>query len=477
MCTFAWFGMCGIFGVIGNGPINVELAYGLHFLTHRGPQAAGFMTLDDQLQLHVIKDKGIPKDIVENRIDSLEGRIGIGHTRYATVGKGGAKNAQPNSINLNNIALAHNGHVINQRQIEDALNERYGYIHFNTDNDAERILYLFNHFYMKHAKHFQDTKELVYNTLNEIMQHIVGSYSAVSIIPMLGLVGFRDPHGIRPMLFGKKIVDDKTYYAFASESIALEQNEFTDIRDVQRGEAIIIDKDLHVESRILKQLDKKFCKFEYIYFSEAISVLEGKLVNDVRYDAGELFARTYYDELKALNIDFVQAIPYTPTPAAIAIGDVLGIDDKQALQKYRYGGRIFLDPNQALRNHNTSNFIYFLHVFRNKNVLLVDDSIVRGTNSRRIVEKIKSVAKNVYFASLYPPYRHPCYYGIDTPKDEDLVAHDRDIEEIRQIIGPDKLFYNPIENVIKAIGFSELCKGCTLGEYPTDINPGPLPAL
>ena len=464
--------MCGVFGIVGTEDISSQLANGLQFLTHRGPEAVGFLTLDDLVdgRFHLLKEEGLAMYVSRNsKYQKIQGPVGIGHTRYTTMGEGGAKNAQPTVSRTLGIGLAHNGHVINSDQIQTALEDKG--VFFQTDNDGERILNLFSYYYFNESS--PDKKKNIFFAIEKVMQQVQGSYSAVAIIKGQGLVAFRDPHGIRPLLSGTKEYQGQKAAAFASESIALTQNFFEVKGDVERGNAIFVDKNLEWHQKEIMKKERKFCPFEYIYFADAFSHLEGRRVNTVRGNAGKLLVKD--NPGWQGKFDIVQAVPYSAIPAAQEIAMALGVYAKEGMYKYRYGGRIFMSPHQEDRElEAASNFLYFLELFEGKKVLLVDDSIVRGTNSKSIISMIKSVAKETHFASTFPEIIGSCFYGIDTPTIEELIAPGMSNEEIRQDIGsPDSLVYQKKERIPEAIGCKscEICTGCYTLDYPTSIKP------
>lgn len=461
--------MCGVIGNISKGKkVSDEIKKGLIHLQHRGYETAGILTSSEQI--HLVKGLGNVDSVLSGKnLEELVGDIGIGHVRYTTTAKAG--DAQPFFSDYGSIGLAHNGHIINRKEIRKCLKEK-GIYFDSVDCDAEEILRLFSYFYFNQGETFCERIE---NSLRKTMETLIGSYSVVAVIHDKGLLGFKDPLGIRPLSYGERLKDSKIVScAFASESIALKKLGYGNIREVEPGTFIFIDKDLNKHEKGVLRRGKKTCMFEYVYFSRATSKIDGVSVNGVRYNLGEelaiLFKQKYPDLSKDETI--VMPVPETAYPAAISFSKNTGFDFKLGFEKTRAVGRLFLRPNQQERESSTEiNLETFDEIINGKRVVVIDDSIVRGTTSKKIVEMIKTAgAKEVYFCSSCPRIPYSCFYGIDTPTQKELVAFDKTDEEISKIIGAPVL-YNTIDGLVRAIGKpkQEICLACLNGDYPTAI--------
>lgn len=461
--------MCGIYGVISDNSVIDEVISGIRFLQHRGQDAGGILTLEERVSKYdepfFRKRTDGPVDILAKDINSssAKGKVGIAHTRYKTVGGIQISNAQPLTSLSTGVAIVYNGHIVNDVEIMGALETVP--IYSKTENDAERLLKLFVHNFTKEPS--KDFRERAFDSAEVIMDKAVGGYSTLMAVKNVGLLAFRDPFSLRPMVMGVKKQDGSTYYAFSSESVALEQNGFKDIKDVKGGQAIIIDKELNVYEKQIKEPKIHNCAFEWIYFANAHSKIEGVEVNHVRYELGKSLAKRYQNLRD--QVDIIVPIPKTPYPASVAMSEEWGKPLKLLIDKYDFAGRIFLKPDQSLReNRASSDFLYYGDAFKDKRIALIDDSIVRGTNSIEIIKNIRNFgAKEVHFFSTYPPFTHRCTYGIDTPLDERLIAHNRSVEEIREKLGLDTLNYSTIDDLKSAIGKDSLCMACIDGNYPT----------
>ena len=461
--------MCGIFAVIGAENAAAELYFGLVHLQHRGQDAAGIITFDfndPNNGIKISKDLGLVSDIFDEvKLLAVNGQMGIGHTRYPTVGIGDVKEVQPFFNRYpDGIGLAFNGNIVNYPVLKEKLRRKRVYL--SSNSDAEVLLQIFSDSYGN-----GDGKgaEAIFNAVKEVQREVIGGYSVVALIANKGIVAFRDPNGIRPLLLGEKKVNGKKIYAFASESIALSIQGYENVRDLKPGEVVFVDKSLSLHSKVIEASQPAPCVFEYVYFSTVESVYEGRLIYEVRKRLGEELAAKVRKHWPDLEIDVVIPVPDTSRTSASSLAKALGVPYEEGLIKNRYIGRTFIMPVQKLRENAMKLKLKPIEsVIKGKNIMVVDDSIVRGTTSKRIVELLReSGAKKVYFLSTFPPIRNPCYYGIDFQRKEELIAHGRTIDEVEKEIGADKLIYMDIEGLQRAVGTDKLCTACVTGEYPT----------
>jgi amidophosphoribosyltransferase len=470
--------MCGIVGVVSSGGKSVvgDLANGAHFLQHRGPAYAGLFIFDPiHRRASLEKGEGLADDIFKPLAD-LRGDLGIAHTRYKTFGGGGIENAQPFCDPLTGIALAHNGHITNVRQIESELAGRGQALAATCDAEALlRVISLwFEHYRRENPA--EDEKETMFRAIEETQQRVTGAFSAVAVTPA-GLYGFRDPHGFRPMVRGRCARKGRSAVMVASETLALEQNGFAVEREVAHGAAFFIDRDLEIDDRILVQRDPRPCAFELIYFADVESEMLGNSIRSYRWRAGRALANHLLDVAPDLvkEIDLVVPIPHSPIPGAEAFARKLekelegtAIQYATPVSKYRYGGRIFMEETQEARDEAAMlDFRVDSKMVEGKNIFLVDDSIVRGTNATRIVRAFRAAgAGKIFFGTLWPAVIDSCFQGINTPTQKELIGarFNGDSEEVRVELGVDQLFYMPgevfTENVIKA---APACMACTTG--------------
>ena len=467
--------MCGVIGITGNGPVAQDIYDGLVTIQHRGQDACGVITYDGKF--HERKDLGLVRDVFRTRhMRNLKGNIAIGHTRYSTIGDGGANDAQPFlGQSPFGVILAHNGNVFNSLQLKKELFEK-DHRSVNSDCDAEVILHIFTKALSR--QNIDKLKpEHIWKAVKKVYERAKGSYSVVAYIAGHGMIAFRDPYGIRPLQFGKRMSGLNPDYIFASESISLSLLDFDLIRDVEAGEAIFIeDKTKIIHNKVIDQKKSIPCIFEHIYFARPDSVLDGISVYKTRIRMGQSLIKKI--NKANLDIDVVMPVPDSARTAAVAIAEEMGIKYREGLIKNRYIGRTFIMPGQEVRKKSIR---YKLNPMKmeieGKKILLVDDSIVRGNTSKKIIEVIKKAgAKKVYFASYAPPVMFPCLYGIDIPTRNELVASTNSIEEVKQFIGADELFYGDIEEVKHAamIGnpkIKDMCMACFDGKYKTgDID-------
>ncbi|MGY6103570.1 amidophosphoribosyltransferase [Pasteurella multocida] len=441
--------MCGIVGIVSQSPVNQSIYDALTLLQHRGQDAAGIVTVDDENRFRLRKANGLVSDVFEQvHMLRLQGNAGIGHVRYPTAGSSSVSEAQPFYVNSPyGLTLVHNGNLTNSSELKEKL-FRLARRHVNTNSDSELLLnILANH--LDHFEKYQLDPQDVFSAVKQTHQDIRGAYACIAMIIGHGMVAFRDPNGIRPLVLGKREENGKTEYMFASESIALDTVGFEFVRDVQPGEAIYVT--FEGEMYAQQCADKPTltpCIFEYVYFARPDSCIDGVSVYAARVHMGqrlgEKIAREWAD---VDDIDVVIPVPETSNDIALRIARVLNKPYRQGFVKNRYVGRTFIMPGQALRVSSVRRKLNTIaSEFKDKNVLLVDDSIVRGTTSEQIVEMARAAgAKKIYFASAAPEIRYPNVYGIDMPTKNELIAYGRDVYEIANLIGVDKLIFQDLD--------------------------------
>lgn len=467
--------MCGIIAISGYGDVIQDLYDGLLLLQHRGQDAAGIMTYNNQF--HLKKSNGMVRDVFHDKsLTRLRGTMGIGHVRYPTAGCSSEFEAQPFFVNSPfGIAMAHNGNLTNHKELGKELLEKY-YRHLNTSSDSEILLNVFA-VALGNQRPKKLTPDQVFNACRTVFRKCTGAYSAVALIGGHGIVGFRDPHGIRPLQLGKRKYGMKEEYILASENSAFKGLEFEFIRDVQPGEVIFIDRQNKLHSKVVRKGQLNPCIFEWVYLAAPDSTIDGVNVYKARLRMGEYLAK----KIKAagIHIDSVIPIPDTGRPMAAGLADKLKVRYREGFVKNRYIGRTFIMPGQSVRKRSLKFKLHPIELeFKGNNVLLVDDSIVRGNTSKKIVEIAREAgAKKVYFASASPPIIGPDPYGIDLPTDEELIATDHSVEEIRKFMGADGLFYGDIDDLHKAIRYGNpkirnFSEGCFTRKYPTpEVTP------
>lgn len=444
--------MCGIVGLVAKSNVNQALYDALTVLQHRGQDAAGIVTSDEG-RFYLRKDNGLVKDVFRTRhMQRLVGNMGIGHIRYPTAGSSTSAEAQPFYVNSPyGIALAHNGNLTNTSDlVKDVYKEDLR--HINTNSDSEVLLNVFAH-ELQEQKQLKPSAQDVFEAVKGTHKRVEGGYAAIAMIAGYGVVGFRDPSGIRPAVFGKRETAEGTEYMIASESVALDALDFELIRDIQPGEAIYIDVDGNLHTQQCAENPKLTpCIFEHVYFARPDSIMDKISVYKARLKMGARLAEKILRERPDHDIDVVIPIPDTSRSSALELANRLGVKYREGFMKNRYIGRTFIMPGQQLRKKSVKQKLNALDLeFRGKNVLLVDDSIVRGTTCEQIIEMARDAgANNVYFASAAPPVRYPNVYGIDMPAKEEFIAHNRTVEEIQQAIGADWLIYQDLEDLIEA---------------------------
>ena len=453
--------MCGIIGVVGRQGFHInQLLYdGLTVLQHRGQDAAGIMTeYDGQFRLR--KSNGLVSDIFYTRhMQRLQGHIGIGHVRYPTAGSSSKAESQPFYVNSPyGLSIAHNGNLTNASNLRKILSNKY-HRHMNTQSDSEILL---NILAVELTKYASDISiegdphldiETVFKAITALNTYVKGGYACVSMISGYGLLAFRDPNGIRPLVYGKRESEEGLEWIVASESVALTALGFEFVADVKPGEAIFISSSGHLFSRVCAEdTNSNPCIFEYVYFARPDSVIDGISVYEARLNQGKILAERILSEWPNHDIDAVIPIPDSGRIAALQMASTLNVPYREGFVKNRYIGRTFIMPGQSLREKSVRRKLNAIDdEFKGKNVLLVDDSIVRGTTSKQIVEMAReSGASKVYFASAAPPVRFPNVYGIDMPATSEFIANNRTIEQINEHIGSDKLFYQTLEDLIRS---------------------------
>lgn len=471
--------MCGIIGVVSKSPVNQLLYDGLLVLQHRGQDAAGIVTCDGST-FHMHKNNGLVQDVFQTRhMRNLKGNAGIAHVRYPTAGSSSAAEAQPFYVNSPfGIVLGHNGNLTNSAQLKLEM-FRQDLRHINTNSDSEVLLNVLAHEIEHTAKSAVLDTDVVFEAVAGVHKRCKGAYAVVAMVANFGLIAFRDPNGIRPLVIGKTQTEYGDEYIVASESVALDVLGYEVVRDVEPGEAVFIDMNGNFYSRQCAE-DAKLnpCIFEYVYLARPDSVIDGVSVYQTRLHMGESLAEKIHREWKDLDIDVVIPIPDTSRPSAVQLANALNLTYREGFIKNRYIGRTFIMPGQALRKKSVRQKLNPIGMeFKGKNVLLVDDSIVRGTTSKQIVQMARDAGANkVYFASAAPPVRFPNVYGIDMPSRDELLATGRTDEEICAEIGADALIYQDLDALIKSVQLSNpniksFDCSCFDGEYVTgDID-------
>jgi len=446
--------MCGIIGIVAHSPVNQAIYDALTVLQHRGQDAAGIITSDGG-RLHLRKDNGLVRDVFHTRhMRQLQGNMGIGHVRYPTAGCETSAEAQPFYVNSPfGICLAHNGNLINANKLkQDVFQEDLRQI--NTDSDSEVLLNVFAHELQKHARLKMDVND-VFRAVAGVHRRCRGAYAAVAMITGYGVVAFRDPCGIRPVVYGKRETPEGTDYMMASESVALDALDFELIDDVAPGEAIFVTLDgrLHrkqcAEGAVLSP-----CIFEYVYLARPDSIIDHISVYKARLRMGDKLADKIRRVWPDHDIDVVIPIPDTSRTSALQLANNLGVKYREGFMKNRYIGRTFIMPGQQQRKKSVRQKLNAIDLeFRDKHALLVDDSIVRGTTSSQIIDMARDAgASKVYFASAAPPVRYQNVYGIDMPSSQELIASGRSEEEVGVAIGADWLVFQDMEDLVKAVG-------------------------
>jgi len=462
--------MCGVLGIYDNEDVIGKMYDAMLTLQHRGQDSSGILTYDGRY--HLKKGNGLVQDIFDERnILRLKGFAGIGHTRYPTVGEGSVEDAQPFWINYPfGMAGAHNGNVTNFLDLKKELFGKSQKI-INSNCDVEVILNIFAQ-YIEKFRTKELTPEIIFNAVRYVYKRVKGSYSVVIHIADRGMVGFRDPYGLRPLLFGIKKDNLVPAYAFASESVALDVIGFKDNRDLEPGSAIFIDKQKKVHEKRIINKPFRPCIFEYIYFARPDSTLNLINVSKARVEVGRVLCRRI--KQASLDIDVVVPIPDSARTAAIEIARQLKLKYREGLVKNRYIGRTFMMPGDQIRKKSIKHKLNpIVDVFAGQKVLLVDDSIVRGNTSRSIIQMVRNAgAEKIYFASYSAPLTNPCVYGIDMQTKGEFIAKDSTPEQIAVKIGADAVIYQDMHEMENAVRkqnprIKTFCKACFSGFYPT----------
>jgi amidophosphoribosyltransferase len=443
--------MCGLVGIVAQEPVNQSIFDALTVLQHRGQDAAGMATFhDNRLLLH--KGNGLTRDVFRTRhMQRLKGNLGIGHVRYPTAGTNCESEAQPFYVNSPyGITLAHNGNLTNARTLKVELFQD-DLRHINTHSDSEIILNIFAHELQQNCR-LKAEKADFFQAVKRVHQRCRGAYAVVMMIVGYGLLAFRDPNGIRPLIFGKKVTSKGTNYMVASESVALLAQGYEIIRDVAPGEAVYITQqgEMHCEP-CAEHTSLSPCLFELVYFARPDSVIDNISVYKVRMNIGHKLAQKIQRDWPEHDIDVVIPVPETSRSAALSLAHSLNLKFREGFVKNRYIGRTFIMPGQTVRKKSVQQKLNALDFeFQGKNVLIVDDSIVRGTTSQEIIQMARNAGANkVYFASASPPIRHPHIYGIDMPQVTELIAYQRSVTEIQHLIQADKLIYLDLADLVE----------------------------
>lgn len=479
--------MCGIIGILSNTAVNQVLYDGLLLLQHRGQDAAGIATSHNRT-FNIRKGRGLVRDVFRTRdMRALLGPTGLGHVRYPTAGSAfNSEEAQPFYVNAPfGITLVHNGNLTNSKQLKDEMFRR-DRRHINTQSDSEVILNVLANELQELAGGTTLEVDTIFSAVSNLHLRVRGAYSCIAEIAGHGILAFRDPFGIRPLFYGQKESQEGMEYLIASESVAIDGLGFQRVRDILPGEAIFITYDGQfiakqcVASPILSP-----CIFEYIYFARPDSLIEGVSVYAARLKMGEYLADSLSQQPWANDVEVVIPIPDTARPSAMQLAMKLGLKYREGFLKNRYIGRTFIMPGQETRRKSVRQKLNAMPTeFQGKNVLIVDDSIVRGTTSGEIIQMARdSGARKVYFASAAPPIRYPNVYGIDMPTKMELIAHGRSLEQIQKELGADGLVYQSLESVKKSIrdinpSLENFEAACFDGVYVThDITPEYLKSL
>jgi len=467
--------MCGVVGIVSSQAVNQALYDALTVMQHRGQDAAGIVTWGDEHGLKKRKSNGLVRDVFRSRhMLRLKGKVGIGHVRYPTAGSSRSSEAQPFYVNSPyGICLAHNGNLTNYDELAELL-IRDDRRHLSTNSDSEVLLNVLAH-ELQIRVQGRPTADNVFDAIDALHRRCRGGYAVIALVVGFGIIAFRDPHGIRPLVLGEREVRGRKDFMVASESVALDVLRFSRVRDLHPGECIVIENHGVLRSRDYpSEVVHTPCIFEYVYFARPDSILDNLSVYKARLRMGEELAGKIVRDFPDHDIDVVIPIPDTSRTAALQVAYHLGVKYREGFIKNRYIGRTFIMPGQAERRKSVRRKLNAIDLeFRNKNVLLVDDSIVRGTTSKQIIKLAREAgARKVYFASAAPPVRYPNVYGIDMPAASELIANGRNVVEIQDIIGADRLIYQDLHGLIRSVrhgnsDITEFDTSCFSGEYVT----------
>ncbi len=485
--------MCGIIGIIG--PVQNESqnatcwaaheAYrGLLALQHRGQDAAGILSFDDRTRMFVLeKDLGLVAQVFDNqsKIEKLSGNMAIGHTRYATAGTDGKRDIQPMVTGSPfGLGMVHNGNLLNYHSLAKELAEKF-HRQLLTANDLEVLMHYLGYFLLEGGNGVPDQKTFHFDNIKKAVARIfgtvIGGYAALAMVAGQGIIAFRDPKGIRPLAIGTKDTANGVAYCLASETSAMTYLGYKYLRDVEPGEVIFIDTEGRMQSALARQEKEKApCMFEWVYFSGADSSIDHQSVYSVRLKLGQRLGMKAQEAIKRGEIapDVVMPVPDTSRPAAISVADMLGLPYREGLIKNRYVARSFILSSQEKREAAIElKLMPIVSEIEGKSILLIDDSIVRGTTSKKLVALLKKYgAKEVIFGTTCPPIRFPCYYGIDFPNPAALIANGKSVEDVAQWLGAKHVIYLDEDDLRAATGISKLCMACLNNKYPTDIAEG-----
>ncbi|GGH42128.1 amidophosphoribosyltransferase [Microbacterium album] len=479
--------MCGIVGMVGSSPVNQDIYDALLLLQHRGQDATGIATAEPNGVMHTHKARGMVREAFRTRdMRSLLGNVGLGHVRYATKGTASSEEeAQPFYVNSPyGIILIHNGNLTNTRELAADMAQR-DRRHLNSSSDTELLLNVLANELQATTSPIDLDPERIFEAVARTHRRVEGAYAVIAIIAGYGLLAFRDPFGIRPLILGRRAGADREdgspggdEWVVTSESLVLENGDYEIVREVDPGEAVFITSDGELFSKQCADDPKLLpCSFEYVYLARPDSIMNGVSVYEARLRMGAKLAATVAKHTPEGLIDVVMPIPDSARPAAMEVARVLGIEYREGFYKNRYVGRTFIMPGQAVRKKSVRQKLNAMSSeFQGKNVLLIDDSIVRGTTSRQIIQMARDAgAKSVTFASAAPPVRYPHVYGINMPSRHELVAHGRTVPEIAEELGCDHLVYQEVEDLKRAIiesargecAFEDLDLSCFDGRYVT----------
>ncbi len=469
--------MCGLIGLVGQSDVAASIYDALTVLQHRGQDAAGIATIDG-LKVNLVKGTGLVRDVfIGESVNRLKGNVGLGHCRYPTAGSENVAESQPFYVNSPfGITLAHNGNLTNAQELKRELfaTDRR---HINTESDSEVLLNVLAH-ELEANRSIALGPELLFRAIAQVHKRCIGGYAVVAHVLGFGLIAFRDPNGIRPLVIGQRLGPTGIEYAIASETVALDVLGFKRINDVGPGEAVLISDKRELKRQQTAEVKMHSpCIFEYVYLARPDSLIEDISVYKARARMGEKLAAKIKRLRPNHQIDKVIPIPDTSRTAALTLAQALGVDYREGFVKNRYVGRTFIMPGQEERVRSVRRKLNAIELeFRNRNVLLVDDSIVRGTTSRQIIQMAREAgAKQVFFASAAPPVRFPNVYGIDMPAAKELIAHGRDEKEIEQLLGCDWLIYQDLSDLIEAVKegnrkLEHFDTSCFDGNYVTGLS-------
>jgi amidophosphoribosyltransferase len=467
--------MCGILGIVARSPVNQLLYDGLLLLQHRGQDAAGIVT-SERNSFHMYKAPGMVRDVFRTRnMRSLPGNIGIAHCRYPTAGSAfNAAEAQPFYVNSPfGIVLGHNGNLTNSDQLKEEM-FRTDLRHINTNSDSEVLVNVLAHELEKASVKLRLDPQTIFTAVANVHRRVRGAYAVVAMIAGYGVLAFRDPFGIRPAVIGYNETSSGTEYMVASESVAVDALGFRVLRDIAPGEAVFFDDDGNFHSQLcVPHASLNPCIFEYVYLARPDSLIDGASVYESRLNMGEALAAKIRRQYSHLDIDVVIPIPDSSRPSGLQLATALGVPYREGFVKNRYIGRTFIEPTQAMRDRGIRLKLNpITENLKEKRVVLVDDSIVRGSTTRKLVQMIKEAgAVEVHLRVSSPPYRWPCYYGMDTSDRSTLIASHMSVEEIRDRLEADSLGYLSLDGLLDATGVADagFCTACLSGDYPTEI--------